>query len=104
MSELENNLAIQIRGLKLPVPEREYRFAAPRRWRFDFAFPDLKVAVECEGGSWVNGAHSRGGHFEQDCIKYSEAAIRGWKVIRATGKMIKDGTAIDLLQRALNAV
>lgn len=104
MSELENSLAIQIRGVNLPRPEREYRFAPPRRWRFDFAFPAQMVAIECEGGSWVNGAHGRGEHFESDCFKYSEAAIRGWKVIRATGKMIKDGSAIDLLQRALNSV
>ena len=101
MSELENNLAIQIRALRLPVPEREYRFMPPRRFRFDFAWPDQMVALETEGGTWVLGRHNRGTGYESDCIKYSEAAIRGWKVIRATGKMIKDGTAIELLTRAL---
>ena len=101
MSTLETNLALQIRALKLPVPEREYRFMPPRRYRFDFAWPAEMVALEAEGGTWVNGAHGRGKHYESDCRKYSEAAIRGWKVIRATTDMIKDGTAIELLKRAL---
>ena len=103
MSQLESDIAIQIRGLKLPSPMREYRFMPPRRFRFDFAWPDLMLALECEGGSWVNGAHTRGRHFEQDCEKYSEAAIRGWRVIRVTGKMVRDGRAIELLKRALAA-
>lgn len=102
MSDLETQLSIQIRGMKLPVPEREFRFAAPRRWRFDFAWPDQKIALETEGATFTNGRHVRGVGYELDCIKYSEAAIRGWKVIRATGNMIKNGTAIELLTRALN--
>lgn len=102
-SEIENEIALHIRALRLPEPEREYRFMPPRRFRFDFAWPNLMLALECEGGSWVNGAHTRGRHFEQDCEKYSEAAIRGWRVIRVTGKMVKDGRAIDLLRRALSA-
>lgn len=104
MSRLESDVATQIRALCLPEPQREYRFAAPRRWRFDFAWPASMVALECEGGSWVNGAHGRGIHFESDCLKYSEAAIRGWRVIRVTAKMIQSGAAIELLRRALAGV
>lgn len=104
MSRHESELEIQIRALRLPSPEREFLFMRPRRFRFDFAWPEHKVALEAEGGTWIAGRHTRGSGYESDCIKYSEAAIRGWKVIRATGKMIKDGTAIDLLQRALNSV
>ncbi len=103
MSELENNLAIQIRGLKLPPPEREFRFAPPRKWRFDFAWPDRMIALEVEGGTWVAGAHSRGKHFEADCRKYAEAAILGWRVIRVTTDMVKGGSAVDLLIRALQS-
>lgn len=101
MSHLESDITIQIRALKLPAPEREYRFMPPRRFRFDFAWPALQVALETEGATWANGRHNRGSGYETDCLKYSEAAIRGWKVIRATGTMIKNGTAIELLQRAL---
>jgi very-short-patch-repair endonuclease len=101
-SQHERLFDCQVRALKLPQPVYEFRFMPPRRFRFDFAWPDNKVAVEVEGGIWNGGRHVRGNGYENDCKKYSEAAILGWKVIRATGKMIKDGTAIELLKRALN--
>lgn len=79
----------------------EHRFAPPRRWRFDFAFPDEMLAVEVEGGTWVQGRHSRGSAFTADCIKYAEAMILGWRVLRVTGDMVSDGTAVELVRRAL---
>ena len=103
-SQLERLIDCQIRAVKLPLPTYEFRFMPPRRFRFDFAWPDKMVALETEGGTWSGGRHTRGGGYESDCIKYSEAAIRGWKVIRATGEMIKNGTAIELLKRALTSV
>lgn len=102
MSDLENTLAIQIRALKLPVPEREFRFCPPRRFRFDFAFLDPhRLAVECEGGTWIGGRHQTGTGFSKDIEKYNLATLEGWRVLRFTGKMIKDGSAIELLKRAL---
>jgi very-short-patch-repair endonuclease len=80
---------------------RELQFDVARRWRFDFAWPDLSVAVEIEGGTWSAGRHSRGAGFEADCMKYSEAAIRGWMVLRVTTDMVDDGRAVTLLGRAL---
>lgn len=85
----------------IPAPRTEHRFAPPRRWRFDFAWPDHMVAVEVEGGSWVSGRHTTGKGFEADCEKYAEAAILGWRVIRVTPRMIDDGRAIDLVTRVL---
>jgi hypothetical protein len=84
-------------------PAREFYFARPlRRWRFDFAWPKERVAVEIEGGHWTNGRHTRGSGFRDDCEKYSEAAIRGWCVIRATADMVRSGYASDLAMTALN--
>lgn len=101
MSELENNLAIQIRALKLPAPEREYRFAPPLRFRFDFAWVEQMLAAEVQGGTWTNGRHSRGVGYHQDCYKANIATLAGWRVFRFTAEMVKDGTAIELLKRAL---
>lgn len=78
----------------------EFRFHPERRWRFDYAWPDKMIAFEQEGGVWTGGRHTRGKGYENDCIKYSEAAILGWTVIRATTSMIKDGRANLLLEKA----
>lgn len=71
-----------------PAPVREFVFAKPRRWRFDFAWPSRKVAVEIEGGVWSGGRHTRGGGFIGDCEKYNEACFCGWQVYRLVGKTI----------------
>ncbi len=84
----------------LPEPVREYRFCE-RRFRFDYAWPGEKVALEIEGGIWVRGRHTRPRGYERDCEKYSLAAILGWKVIRATPAMLEDGRALDLVAQAL---
>ena len=67
---------------------REYRFAPPRKWRFDFAWKADKVAVELEGGTWSGGRHTRGAGFEDDCEKYNEATRLGWRVLRFTSSML----------------
>ena len=101
-SALEETLRLQLehRGLE---PAREHRFHARRKWRFDFAFPDVLVAVEVEGGTHSGGRHTRGEGFERDCEKYAEAAIAGWLLIRVTARMINNGTALDLVRRALRS-
>jgi very-short-patch-repair endonuclease len=101
MSALEEKLSFHIRAHKLPEPVREHRFHSKRRWKFDFAWPELKLAAEVEGGTWTGGRHTRGAGFEGDCEKYSVAAIQGWMVVRFTSSMVSDGRAIDLLISAL---
>lgn len=100
-SELEDRLAFHIKATGLPKPEREFMFATGigRKWRADFAFPDRKLLVEIEGGSWVNGAHSRGLHFQSDCDKYNHAVMLGWKVLRFTTDDVTHGRAIAMLER-----
>lgn len=101
MSAAEDSLATLIHWEKLPEPSREYRFSE-RRWKFDFAWWPEKLAVEVEGGSWIGGRHVRGSAFEADCIKYAEAMLAGWRVLRVTPRMIEDGRAVALIRRALN--
>lgn len=104
MSHLEDLLAFQLRAAGLPTPERELAFARPRRWRFDFAWPALGIALEVDGGTWVNGRHSRADGFEADSEKQSEAAIRGWRVLKVTADMVRDGRALKLAERALEGL
>lgn len=82
----------------------EYEFHPTRKWRFDFAFLRLKIAVEIEGGTWVGGRHLQPQAFEDDCEKYAEAAIGGWRLLRVTGHMVEDGRGLILLERLLATV
>jgi hypothetical protein len=69
---------------KLPHPVAEFVFHPTRKWAFDYCWPDVKVALEIEGGAFIEGRHTRGVGFIRDMQKYSEAAIRGWCLIRVT--------------------
>ena len=82
--------------------EREFHFALPRKWRFDFAFPVQQIAVEIEGGTWNGGRHTRGSGFAKDLEKYNHAVLKGWRVLRYTPEMVTAGTAIhDVLKLVL---
>jgi len=72
----------------LRVPEEEYRFYPVRRWRFDFAWVDDRVAVEVEGNAWrVSGG---GKHMQDaDMEKYNMAVSLGWRVFRFSPGMIE---------------
>jgi len=97
-SVLEELLAAQIHLAGLPEPVREYRFCPSRRFRADFAWPERRLLCEVEGGTWTNGRHSRGAGFAGDCVKYNLAALDRWLVVRFTGGMVNDGTAIAVLR------
>lgn len=100
MSTLEETLSFHIRAAKLPLPERELRFHPPRKWRMDFAWPDHMLAVEVDGGTWNGGRHTRGKGFEADCEKMNTAVLDGWRVLRVTGAMVRDGRALRLVEAA----
>lgn len=68
--------------------EQEYKFHPDRQWRFDFAHPYTRTAIELEGGVWSQGRHVRGQGFIDDCIKYNEAGMQGWTVFRLPAELI----------------
>ena len=81
---------------------QEYKFHPDRKWRFDFAYIDAKIAIEVEGILYGSvGRHQRAVGFSKDCEKYNEAAIHGWMVIRVTPAQIESGQALRWIQRAL---
>jgi hypothetical protein len=70
--------------------EPEYRFEPARRWRFDFAHPSTKIAVELEGGIHMQGRHNRAQGMMDDAEKYNHAASLGWRVFRLTTGMVTE--------------
>ena len=94
-SKLEDKFAAlwESQAADCAKPEREYRFHPERKWRFDFAFPDSRVAVEMEGGIWTGGGHNRGTIYNTNCDKYNAAAMLGWTVLRYTTNHLRDRPA-----------
>jgi len=78
----------------------EYRFCK-RRWRFDYAIPDKKIAIEIEGGVWISGRHNRASGFLKDMEKYNTATILGWRVLRFTPEEFANGEAFKYIKELL---
>ena len=93
-----DTLAQQVRALKLPAAVREYRFHPMRKWRFDLAWPEIRLFIECDGGEYIAGAHNRGAGMQGDCRKWNAAAQLGWIGFRFTGSMVRNGEAIAQLK------
>jgi hypothetical protein len=69
----------------------EYRFSPPRRYRWDYAHPTSKVAIEIQGGVWMGrSGHSGGTGLLKDYEKLNLAASLGWRVFLLTEATIDD--------------
>ena len=74
-------------------PDLEYRFHPVRKWRFDYCWPKLALAVEFEGGIFVQGGHNRPMIYTDNCEKYNSAALLGYTVLRFTAPQVRSGEA-----------
>ena len=71
-----------------PAPDAEYRFHPVRKWRFDFAFPVKKIAVEIDGNAW--GTTGGGRHMQdKDLEKRNAATSLHWRVFHFSPGMLK---------------
>ena len=102
LNEMLNRQICEQDRVCIPIPCREYRFHKTRRWLFDFAWPDAKLAVEVEGAVFVRGRHTRGSGFTQDCEKYNTAVLMGWRVLRFTREHIENGYALETIIKIYN--
>jgi len=90
-SKLEQQFAVAWRvygnGMQ-PVTEYQFAVSIGRRFRFDFAWPDARVAAECDGGQFAyrGGRHAT----DKDREKLNFAACLHWRVLRFSGEMLKD--------------
>lgn len=61
---------------------KEHRFHSKRQWRFDYAIVELRIALEKQGGLFIQGRHSRGAGYVNDMDKFNEAQLLGWRVFQ----------------------
>lgn len=81
----------------LPEPQREYRFDPVRKWRFDFAWPEQRVAVEVNGGRYAFGGGRHAS--DEDYEKLRRAAALGWRVLPVSPRELRarpDAVLADL--------
>ena len=106
MSKAEDLLEFHLKAMKVPFV-REHRFHPTRRWRFDFAIVECKLAIEVEGitfygknknGSMKLGRHQTAKGITGDLEKYDEAMRLGWNVYRCSQDMVKSGRAIETIE------
>jgi len=79
----------------------EWLFHPTRKWRTDYAFPDLKIAIEIEGGAWSNGRHTRGSGFIKDMEKYNNYTLLGWRLLRFQPKDKNKTSTIDIIKELI---
>lgn len=83
---------------------KEFKFHPTRRWRFDYALPEHKIAIEVEGGVWTGGRHIRPQGFLGDIEKYNTATLMGWRVFRTTPDELVRSATLNLLRQAISGV
>jgi hypothetical protein len=81
-SPLETRIHRVLRDSGLPLPSLQYEVVHHGKLvaRVDFAWPSLRVAVECESYEW----HSDRKAWHSDTVRFNALAALGWIVVRAT--------------------
>lgn len=69
------------RGYELKA---EYRFHPERKFRFDWAIPEIMIAIEYEGLMSEKSGHTTISGYTKDTEKYNLAQAAGWRIIRVT--------------------
>lgn len=101
---LEEMLWRRIMDAGLPEPQRQYYWARPERmFRSDFAYPEARILLEVQGGIWAAnpGRHNRGSGYEDDLRRSNIAVLLGYRLLAFSERMIKDGTAVQTIDKAL---
>jgi len=90
-------------GIAAPIPQYQFARELGRLWAADFAWPDLKLLVEIEGGIHKRGggAHSRPMGILRDMEKSNHAVLLGWRVLRFSTDQVRSGDALRFLERVM---
>jgi very-short-patch-repair endonuclease len=99
-SPLEARAWAMLQRSSLPRPERQHWIVVEgTRYRLDFAWPDHKVAVECDGWSHHGGRE----HFERDELRRARMTSVGWRLVPVTAAQCarSEAAVIERIARAL---
>lgn len=120
-TDWEAMLLAQIQAHDLPAPTLQYRVSAAivgkgrgireriaaadlQDWRFDMAYVAHKLAVEVDGGTWMEGGggHNTGSGYERDRNRDGKLMTLGWRTLRVTPRHIENGRAVEWIASLLS--
>ncbi|HET8906919.1 MAG TPA: DUF559 domain-containing protein [Ktedonobacterales bacterium] len=103
--QYEQELLFQIKVARLPVPVTQHLWHPTINYRADLCFEREHLIVEVDGGVYLrHGHHNSGKGYEYDRRRDAEALTLGYLVLRVTPGMVKDGSAIEYVERVLHAI
>jgi very-short-patch-repair endonuclease len=96
MIDTPTTLICRIDAIGILRPTPEFQFDDVRKWRFDFAWPDVRIAIEIEGGISDRrpGRHMRARGYQDDLDKYNTGASYGWRIFRFSSKDIQENRPV----------
>lgn len=80
---------------------KEFKFHPIRKWRFDYALPEHRIAIEVEGGVWTGGRHTSPKGFLGDMEKYNTATLMGWRVFRTVPDALCTNATLQMIREAI---
>lgn len=80
---------------------KEHKFHPTRKWRFDYAIPEHKIAIEVEGGVWTGGRHTSPKGFLNDMEKYNTATVMGWRVLRTIPDELCSNATLNMIRETM---
>lgn len=95
-------LAFQLKAHHAPQFDREFRICPERKFHIDIYFAKERLAVEVDGGGYINGRHSRGYGMDSDAEKSALIARLPARLLRVTPRWVKNGHAVQWILTALN--
>jgi len=81
----------------------EYFFSTERLYRLDYAFPEYKIGLEVDGGTWSKerSGHSSGTGLARDREKSTLLATLGWALIRVTPQELMTAKIIETIKKII---
>lgn len=80
---IERYMANAMSNVDLPIVEEQYKVGTKR---VDFAYPEQKLAVECDGYKWHKQDKEQ---IEKDIERDKYLAKKGWRVLHFSGVQIR---------------
>ncbi|MGE0227776.1 MAG: endonuclease domain-containing protein [Dehalococcoidia bacterium] len=83
---------------------RQHQYVPGRRFKADFAFPELRLLIEVQGGVYTGQAHGSVSGVLRDNERLNLATLHGWSVLRFTPDDVASGAALTAIEDYLEAV